>query len=229
MSLISFFSVLGESIPDNRPALSNTDMVLVFDGNSLTDGFNNAGISQYWPKEIQTWMTPKVNSLTFASYGLSGQALKEMISGASAKIDPNVDVLKTNVLIVNEDANGILVDSVSGADNYTDMNTYVTARYSAGWDYVIVWNGYYPRTPYDLYTPSQAQLDAQHDYFTLINATPLGDVNVDMRLNESIGGFTRAVAQDPVYFNDYLHLNATGYDQAAAEIQNRGILNIFQL
>ena len=221
--------MLNETISDGKPSLSNTDMVLVFDGNSLTEGINGAGIDQYFPKEIQTWITPKVNSLTFASYGIGSQTLTTMIANASTNIDPNIDALKTNLLIVNEDANDILVQSKTGQENYDNMNTYVTARYAAGWDYVIVWNGWYPRTPYDLYTPSQAQLDAQFDYFELINATPLGDVNVDMRLNNSIGGFTRAVAQDPVYFNDYLHLLATGYDQAAAEIQNRGILNIFQL
>ena len=222
--MIQFFSSLSSG---GKPKLSETDLVIVFDGNSLTRGFDNSGIDQYYPKEVETWLTGKVNSLIFASHGVDGQDLTTMIANAETNIDSNIEPTKTNVCVVWEDANDIILNDLTGQQNYNNMVTYVSARRTAGFEYVIVLGGYYPRTPYAAGV-TQGDLDRQHDYFELLAANNLGSVTVDLRNTANIGG-ARAQAQNVTYFNDYLHLQALGYDEIADSVINAGILTIFEL
>jgi len=144
---------------DNRPSLSSIDANIVFDGNSLTEGINGSGVDQYFPKEVRDWMLSKCNSVTFNSFGVGGQTIRQMIADASTQIDSLVNVSKTNIIVVNEDANDIIVQNQTAAQNYANIQSYINARYAAGWDYVILWTGWYPRLPYDLYQPTQSDLD----------------------------------------------------------------------
>lgn len=206
--------------------LSGIDLNIVFDGNSLTRGFNGAGIEQYYPKQVEGYLLGKTKGLTFNSLGISGQTLTTMLSNAPANIDTLVDYSKENLIVVWEDANDLLMGNVTGQQNYDNMQNYVNGRYVSGYDNIIVIGGYYPRLPYDLFTPTQAALDAQHDYFELLNTNPLGDNYIDLRDAQHIGG-DREQNQDAAYFNDYIHLLATGYDIIADKVVSDGILKLY--
>lgn len=226
MNLIPvFFNFSSASAP--KPNLSDTDLVIIFDGNSLTNGFDNSGITQYFPKAVQSWLTGKVISLDFASHGIDAQGLSTMIINAPSIIDPHINPLKKNVCVVWEDANDIFLNDFTGLQNYNNMILYVNARISAGFDYVIILGGYYPRTPYGPGV-TQSDLDRQHDYFELLAGSTLGHVRIDLRTVANIGG-VRDQAQNASYFNDYLHLQSLGYDEISSSVINDAILFIWQL
>lgn len=214
------------SAVDNRPSIY-TDINVVFDGNSLTKGtyLNPSGTDQQYPNTVKTWLDAHCKSVVFHSYGIDAQGLTTMISNAATNIDPNVDNAKTNLLIAWEDANDIILNDKTGQQNLDAMTTYVNARKSAGWDYVIVVGGYYPRTPY--ITATTDDLNRQHDYFELLAASSIGDARVDLRVNAIIGG-GRGLSQNATYFADYLHLYNAGYSEIASEVINQAILKIFK-
>lgn len=207
--------------------LIGLDFNIVFDGNSLTACVG--ATDQYWPNKVNAFLTGKVNSLTYHSYGIGGQTLSTMINNAPTKIDSLINVAKTNVCVVWEDANDILGNSKTGYQNRVSMNNYVKARKLAGFNYVIVLTGYYPRLPYDIYTPTQSQLDEQHNYFEAMkNPTYklIGDAVVDLRRNIYIGG-GRNQNQNSTYNYDYIHLKAVGYDQVYNEFLGQGLSKLF--
>lgn len=231
--------LLGEvAIGNNKPVLSNSDIMIVFDGDSLTEGINNAGIDQYYPKEIQTWLSTRTNSVEFYSYGVSGQSTQDMIADASTQIDTKVDASKINVIVAWEDVNAILNDGRTASQNFDDMETYFSGRKTAGYNYGILIGGYYPRiringtynnSAWDTGSPSP--LDNQHDYFELLsNASGQSwDVLVDLRNNAIIGGARAQQLSDNTYFNDSVHLQNVGYDQVVNDVIQNGLLSIFQL
>ena len=213
-------------------SLAGLDMVIVFDGDSLTDGFDNSGINQYYPTEVDTWLNTKVNSTLFYSYGVGGQSTLDMITDAATQIDTKVDNTKQNVIVAWESVNAILNDKRTGQQNYDDMVTYFQGRKDAGFNQLIIVIGYYPRTPYggsgwDTGTPTP--LEEEEIYFDLVlNATNTPwNVVVDLRDNVNIGG---AIGQaiNPTYFNDTVHLETLGYDEVVSEVINNGLLKIFK-
>lgn len=228
MNLINIIKVLAQNRRGiQKPLLSATDINIVFDGNSLTKGtyLNPSGVDQQYPNTVKDWLDTYAKSVTFHSYGVDAQSLTTMIANAATNIDPNIDAAKTNVLVVWEDANDIILNNKTGQQNLDAMTTYVNARWAAGWDYVIVIGGYYPRTPY--ITATEDDLNRQHDYFELLSASVLGTIRIDLRDNATIGG-ARGLAQNATYFADYLHLYNAGYDILANEVINNGILKIFR-
>ena len=230
MSILQFFISIHNQSNDDRPKLSTSDINIVFNGNSLMKCtyLNLGGIDQYWPKQVQTYLSGKTQSLDFFSLGVDGQQLTTMIAEAPANIDTLVNSSFINICVFWEDANGIIIGNKTAQQNYDDYETYFNDRKLAGFDYVIAISGYYPRTPYGGFYTSAARL--RHEaFFDLINTTENPwDVTIDLRDAESIGGVSGQV-QDVAFFNDYLHLNNDGYDIIANNVINKGILSIFQL
>jgi len=99
-----------------------------------------------------------------------------------------------------------LVDKVKGvAQN-------IREEFKEVYDYVITWNGWYPRLPFDLFTPTADDLLRQKNYFNLANTNALiSNLNIDMRTATNVGG-AEGQNQNATYFNDYLHLKQAGYD-----------------
>jgi len=185
----------------------------VCDGNSLTESINGAVTPQYLSLELADWFTGKANSVTRSSFGVGGRKLQTIVDNAPTNIYPLVNPAKLNILVINEDANGIFIDDYTAEKNLQLMNTYISGAYKAGYNYVISWNGWYPRTPFDIFTPTADDLLRQKTYFDLAN-TPgklYSNKNADMRTATNIGG-AEAQAQNATYFNDYLHLKQAGYD-----------------
>ena len=206
--MLEFFSFL----------LSNQQLNIVFDGDSLTKGEVNAGIDQYYPNEVLDLIGGIFSNVSFASFGVDGQSTLEMISDASTQIDPLVDSDKINVIVAWEDVNAILNDGTTAQENFDDMETYFSGRKTAGYDVGIILTGYYPRIP--LNQPQwPARISIQKDYFDLVknSSGQSWDTHIDLRDAPTIGG-TEGQAVDGVYFFDSVHLNAIGYDIVANEV-----------
>lgn len=219
-----------------RPRLANTDMNIVFDGDSLTAGINNTGIDQYFPKEIRDFLQPKCNSLTFNSFGVSGQNTQQMLSDIGTQILPLYNASKTNVIIAWEDVNAILNAGRTAAQNIADFENYFGQCKTAGFDYCILILGYYPRkridgtynqTSWD--TGSPTRLDVQADYYDIVKANGMVgvDVIVDLRTNPILGGARNQQLTTQAYFEDSVHLQALGYDEIVTEVINQGLYTIF--
>ena len=198
------------------------NLVLVFDGNSLTEGINNAGINQYYPSIVNNFFTGKVASKEFYSYGVGGQTINAMLSDRTTQIYPKAKAGKTNILIAWEDANGILRDGSTAALNLSRFNTYFTG--ATGFQYKIIITGYYPRKSADgTYTyvalnTNPAPLYVQKEFFDQVKTatTPTWTHHIDLRDAPIIGGYVQGETLDPNYFADYLHLQASGYEIIAA-------------
>lgn len=241
-----FFSAL-QNIAPYTPAppldASTSDVVLVFDGNSLTEGINNAGIDQYYPKLVNTHFEGVFKSKEFSSYGVSGQSTQEMLADVQTQIYPKAVPGKENILIAWEDANSMIKltnydnsDKVSGEQNFVDMKTYFQGAKDAGFQHCILLTGYYPRMQEDGFyhmgtrTVLEESLDQMEIYMNLVSNADIKtvpwDYHIDLREAPHIGG-VRGQLEDE-YFNDYIHLNAIGYDEIAALVIDK-IEEIFNI
>jgi len=205
--------------------LSGLNIKVVMDGNSLT-----ASNSQYISTKITAYLTPLVGSVEMISLGVSGQRLQTMFNNASGVngVYSRVNPAKYNILILNEDANGILQDSYGEFRQLQLMNQYISGAYRAKFDAIITWNRWYPRLPHDLFQPTAQNLLAFKNYCNLANTSErlYSNANVDMREAPNIGGVENQ-NQNATYFIDYLHLNNTGNDIVAQRLIDYGINQIF--
>ena len=234
----SFPNIFGQ--PDvlgsgNVSVLSQMDANIVFDGNSLTEGINGSGVDQYFPKKVRDYLIPKCVSVEFNGLGVSGYKMTQMRDNFDTRILPLVNANKTNILIFGEDANDILGGNVTGQQNFDLAVEYAQKGKNAGYNQVILWTGWYPRTAQQ----SVAIMDEQHNYFELVKSANINtvpwDAVVDMRDNNAFRWgklpyatpLTQAETDEQAtYFADYLHLTALGYDKVSEEIINEGILNL---
>lgn len=235
---MSFFGTLssasnlriGVSAPTINPATS--DVVMVFDGDSLTLG-EGAGDGQYYPNKVNTNFANTFQSKEFYSYGKGGQDLLDMMADASTQIYPKATVGKENILVVWEEANAILKVTGSGSvkrtavQNYNDMITYIQDGKDAGFQHCILITGYMPRkSPSGNYeistlTITPESVDEMEVYCNMvtnadINTVPW-DYHIDLRNAPNIGG-AKGQQEDALYFKDYLHLLAAGYDEIATVV-----------
>ena len=219
-----YMNSLGTGVVNAKPKLSETDINIIFDGNSITLG-QGSGVDQNFPKKVKLWLIGKAKTIEFYSFGVGGLKLRQMIARAPTLIDVLIDPEKTNVIVAFEDANGILLGDVNGQENYDDMIAYEADRRAAGFDYVIILSGYNERRPF----PASVlpNFPAQQDYFDLIKANPLGDVTCDLRLAKNIGGPYGQERNS--YFYDYIHLTESGYYELADYVEKKGMLGVFQL
>jgi len=203
--------------------LSGLHLKVVMDGNSLT-----ASNNQYISTRLTTYLTPLVASVEMISLGVSGQRLQTMFNNAPNGVYTLPNPNKYNILIVNEDANGILQDSYSEYRQLQLMNQYISGAYRAKFDAIITWNGWYARLPHDLFQPTAQNLLNFKNYCNLANIEGklYSNANVDMRLCTNVGG-VEGQNQNGTYFIDYLHLTNTGNNEVADRIISHGINQIF--
>lgn len=196
------------------------------DGNSLTLG-QGATSTQDFPNIIKNWfLGTTVSSVEFHSFGVGGQTLKTMVTNGPTKTLNIVAPGKVNILILNEDANGIGTDDYTPEYNLQLMQQYCSAAYRAGYDFVITWNGYYMRTPYYSGTTTD-DLTRMTAYYNLANSGALNsNKNVDMRNAPNIGG-AAGQAQNATYNADWIHLTTAGYTSLANYLITNGIQQIF--
>jgi len=223
-----FFNILASSIKNNAQQvvvnpLSNKDVVMVFDGDSLTLGTYNSDndIPQYYPKEVSNYYDGIVATKEFYSYGVNAQTTQQMISDANSQIYPLAITGKLNILLAWEDTNSIDLGRTA-QENFDDFITYFQGAKTAGFQHCFLITGYYPRTPYvERFT--LAKRDEQHSFFELVKNTDINtvpwDYHIDLRDAPNIGG-VREQSQNG-YFTDYFHLNIIGYDEVAMQVINK--------
>jgi hypothetical protein len=161
--------------------------------------------------------------------------MTQMRDNFDTRILPLVNANKTNILIFGEDANDVLGGHVTGQQNFDLAVEYAQKAKNAGYNQVILWTGWYPRTALQ----SWSIMDEQHNYFELVKSANINtvpwDAVVDMRDNNAFRWgklpyatpLTQAETDEQAtYFVDYLHLTALGYDKVSEEIINEGILNL---
>lgn len=206
---------------------------IVFDGNSITYGAYGGPVTQNISVFIKGKMLPHCQYLKVQSFGVTGQTLVSMLADQTIQILSKIKGGDTiNILIFNEDINGIFNNGFTKEYNYDLIAQYATNAKNAGFDYVIYWNTPYPRhtTPLKWSNPAWtiAQSNTQDSLFIMLNTTyPAGvDLVVDARLSPIMGG-PRTTKINKVVNYDAVHDTRVGYDSLGAFIYRKGILEIF--
>lgn len=213
-----------------KPELSNADINIVFDGDSLTVGYGSSE-NYYYPNKVYDYLYTVCNSVYISNYAISGQTTQQMLSDISTQILPSVTPSKTNVIVAWEDVNAILNSGRTAQENYDDFVNYFSQCKGAGYDYCIMVIGYYPRTPYiPAWDASPTLLDVHAEFLDMVisNGMPNVDAICDLRDNVNVGG-SRGQAMDATYFFDTVHLLDSGYDIVAQSVIDQGILTIFDI
>jgi hypothetical protein len=205
--------------------------ILVFDGDSLTEGTNASGIDQYYPKEVN-----KITGGKFYSFGVSGQKTREMLGKFNSQIKPLPKYNSENFIIAWEEANAILhiegrvnSEKVTAQENFDDMIHYFDKSRNAGYQHRILITGYYPRldqnNEYRIgeYVITHQSVDEMELYFNMVANADLSSVtwthHIDLRNASNIGG-SKGQLINETYFADYIHLKSAGYNEVADMVIN---------
>ena len=183
---------------------------LVFDGDSLTDGYNVVEATHGYPA-ICCHTLPSVN---YTSPSVSGWKLTQLEADATTRVDP---LLNTNgdqqSLVIWAGINDVN-DDASGQTVFDRLTTYCNSRRAAGWSKIITCT--LTNQGYDL-TNENARLE----FNTLLRAnwSSISDAMVDLQALAVLADYN-----DTAYFNaDKLHLAAAGY--AAVGVAVRAAIN----
>lgn len=222
------------------PDISDKEVVIVIDGDSLTQGTNNAGEEneQYWPTQVANSLTPRTSSFTIYSLGVSGASLQQKMVDVSTRVYPLAEAGKENILIAWLEANSIL-QILSASDGSTPDNSAKVNEVTQLADYDTYFNGatdfqkkvliigYLPRVntqgDYTItlgsgvtYTIDPASVDTLETFHNNVRARALSASSYnyvfDLSNLELIGG-PKGQIIDLTHFADYLHLQTAGQDE----------------
>jgi lysophospholipase L1-like esterase len=178
----------------------------VCDGNSLTEGYGSTGGNTY-PKQLyDKFMSENSVSITYTSFGVSGQTLTQMEADAKTQIDP---LLSTNykVLIAWGGVNDFGLEPATTKETiYARYVIYCTNRKTAGWKvYALTM---LPQSSY-----ARGGFDAERLWFNnqvKTNLSTIVDGIIDVAGDTRIGDSGDEL--DVTYYtSDKIHLNNTGY------------------
>lgn len=195
-----------------QPITSRQSHNIVCDGDSLTFGYGitNTSVNGY-PGQL--------GNLLGATYGVtnvgvSGQTLggaAGLIATAPTVVDPLLGSAAKRILIIWAGTNDIEFLGGTGASVWALLQTYIAARYVAGWDKIIVKT----MLPRDLTNPNEATRQA---YNTLIRSGlgTIYDRLSDVGANALIGA--NGTQNNIIYYNaaDQTHLTQAGQAVGAA-------------
>ena len=177
---------------------------VIFDGDSITEGYGTAGLRNYVNKTI-----PALNSKARAyNLGVFGQTFGAMLTDGVARVDSLYGAGFTrNVVSIaagsNDTANG-----VSAASLQTTFQNYCTARRAKG--FKIVAHTILPRTDY---TGAQEAQRAAYNTWLRANWATYADALADWAA-DSVMGAANAAA-DPTLYGDGTHPPDAGYTRLA--------------
>ena len=204
----------------------NQDVVLVFNGNSLTKGTIGGGTEQYYPNVVKDFFTTKFNTLEFYSYAGNGDKMWELWRDAPTNIHPRVVTAKNNFIIMWEDINSFVSLNYSADDQWQAVKEYFDGCRAAGYNNLILITGYHPRQhPYNPEGIRQRDIFIQRVLDTPI-AEASWDYHIDLNEASNIGG-AKGLLQNE-YFHDMVHLKPIGYDIVANTVINK-ILDIIKI
>lgn len=227
--------------------ISTKEVVLVIDGDSLTQGINNAGPSndQYIGNQVLNHFDSFTESFTLNSQGVSGESLQEKLPDVATRIYPLAETGKDNILIAWADANSIIQilsysdgttpDNSSKVNETTQYNDYVT-YFTGATDFQnkILITGFMPRVDgngdYKITLPSgvtltidPASVDTLETFYDNVKNADISTVpwthHIDLRDLPNIGG-VKGQTIDSIYFADYLHLQTAGYNEIVTKLNS---------
>ncbi len=211
------------SVTSNEISLTTAVSLVVFDGNSLTQGLGaSSGVSSDPPTGT---IYPAVclgylgAEWTARNFGVSAQTTPAMDALAATQTDPLYSASNTWNVVVGWEITNDLFFGASAADAYANFVIYCQARKAVGWRVPAV--TVLPRN--ETGTPAGFEADRQ-----TVNANiranwrsfahSLADIASDSRIGPA-GSET-----NPTYYSDLVHLNDAGYaivaQYVAAAIQS---------
>lgn len=199
----------------------NQDVVLIYDGNSLTTDSGGASHATYTKEFFET----KFNSLLFENHAVSGTTINTMHDNAPTNIYPKAQVGKTNFIVMWEDYNGLLGSFVNAVSQWDLVTDYFNNCRTNGYDHLIYIIGYHPRE----HGEPAAAMTQRDIFFQRVIDTPIADCAwdylIDMREDRNMGGDHGQLKN--TYFADVIHPTTLG-DQTLAEHVKRTILDIIK-
>jgi lysophospholipase L1-like esterase len=176
--------------------------LIVFDGDSLTEGYLLAP-SQSYPsqamKQLPSWLED-------VNFGVAGQTWQDLLRDVRREVDPLYSASRRlNLVVVWAGANDLAV-GYSAREAFENARRYCEARRQVG--LTVVTATVYPLQPKDI----DAGFDARRiRYNDLLRAEGHGfaDALVDLASDERIGDPSGPARRQ--YFIDAVHLNEAGY------------------
>jgi lysophospholipase L1-like esterase len=193
----------------SSPATASVDGLIVFDGDSLTEGFMLAP-SQSYPAQVMRQLPAGVR---WENVAVSGQTWPQLLGDVSTEVDPLFSAENGfNIVVVWAAAND-LAAGYSAQEIYANARMYCLARKQRG--FKVVTCTMYPLQPEDY---DQRYESLRLEYNRLLRSTwpQFADALVDIAADERIGDGSPPSRAD--YFIDIVHLNAVGYGVIAAAV-----------
>jgi lysophospholipase L1-like esterase len=197
----------------NTSALVTQVPVIVFDGDSLTNGtgalpFNNFPASNDYPSQVAATLDP---GGSYYNVGVGGELVSAMITNAPSVVDTKLAAGANNIVCFHGGTND-LASTDNATTTYNRIVTYCQARQAAGWKVIV--STLTPRSdvsaPGDFDTIRLAlNANIRANWATFANA--LADIGADANMG-TVGQET-----NNYYFNgDLLHHSPNGYQVLAS-------------
>jgi acyl-CoA thioesterase-1 len=188
--------------PSSPASLAQADGLIVFDGDSLTEGYMLAP-SQSYPSQA---MAQLPGWLASENFGISGQTWPELLGDVSREVDPLFSLQRRlNLVVAWAGANDLAV-GYTPREVYENARRYCEARRRRG--FTVITLTMFPLQPMDVDAGYEAR---RRVYNALLRehwrefADALVDVSADARIGDASG------AERARYFIDAVHLTEAGY------------------
>lgn len=200
-------------VPPIEPPLPSAIVNIVADGNSLTEGYNKAGvIGQSYPKQLGLLEPFKSNGSKVFNFGVGGQTITQMLVDASTQIDSKLSSTLRNVCLVWEGRNEMDMNNTSAVDCFTKLKKYCTDRKTAGFEVYLLTNT--PSYNYNNFADLNTRINTLNQLIINDNSNTFKVIRVDLIPQFQISSY---VVND--YFGDGLHFTDLGYSLIAQKVK----------
>jgi lysophospholipase L1-like esterase len=188
--------------PSASPPAHSTDGLIVFDGDSLTEGFMLLR-SQSYPAQAMRLLPQGIRS---ANVAVSGQIWPDLLADVNAEVDPLFSAKNDfNIVVVWAGAND-LAAGYTAQEIYENARTYCLARRQRGFTVLVC--TMYPLQPRGE-DPRYETLRLEYNRLLRSTWPQFADALVDLAADARIGDASPESRAD--YFIDIVHLNEAGY------------------
>jgi lysophospholipase L1-like esterase len=190
-----------------------SDLNILFEGDSMTVGFNAAGGFSY-PAQLLR-LLPRLYPSRRKNVATNGHTLTQM-TAEQATTDLEYDGTKAmNIMVLWGGTNDMADAIVTGTTCHTRLNTYCTSRKTTGWKIVVL-----TCLPRSAGGESAGFETERQSYNTLIrsNYASYAHALADVAAISSLGD--AGVEANAINFADRLHLTAAGHSLVAKVVRD---------
>lgn len=192
-----------------------TNPLIVFDGNSLTYGFDASNYAGTYPTQT---MAAIATSCEWYNIGVSGQTTPDMIADVTSQVYPLYTAGRKNIVVPWEIRNDIVVNGASAAAAYNNYVSLCQGLKANGFDVIVV--TVLPSAGLNNTTRATVNASIRNGYTAY--AVDIADIAADPNIGPD-GANTNLT-----YYNaDQIHMNNTGYGVVGgivkAAVNRRGI------